>query len=128
MKESKFVYVRREWLAVAAGSKKPKVCAALIGAILAYAQGNPAPELPANIQQYFVREICPEIDRQREAWRQYDRRKAQFNEVIAGVPDNVRQRYEMEFLTNAYEDEADFLAYLDEVRSYLEQEANHNEQ
>lgn len=119
MKENGFVYVNRQWLKKVAKLRKPKIMADFIRAIHGYAFKEEIPALPRKVQEYFDRVICPAIDEQRTEWRQYDRRRAQFTAIIGHLPDKIRQRYELDFMTNVYADEADFLAYLDEVREGL---------
>ena len=116
MNGSDFVPVKREWLARAltAGAK---AVPELLKAIFDYAFEGKSPALMGEDLEYFNVEIAPEIDAARADWRVFDIRRAQFLEAIEGVPDNVRERYEVEFATIAYQSTEDFYNYLDEINA-----------
>lgn len=119
MKGSDFVPVKREWLARAltgGAQAVPK----LLNAIFGYAFDGKPPALIGDDLDYFNAEIAPEIDAARADWRIFDIRRAQFLEALEGVPENVRERYELEFSTMAYRSPEDFYSYLDEINADVE--------
>ena len=116
MKGSDFVPVKREWLVRSLRSDAQAV-PELLNAIFGYAFEGTQPALTGDDLEYFYTEIAPEIDAARADWRTFDIRRAQFLEAIEGVPDNVRERYEAEFATIAYQNAEDFYNYLDEINA-----------
>lgn len=119
MKGSDFVPVKREWLARAlkgGAQAVPK----LLNAIFGYAFDGKPPALIGDDLDYFNAEIAPEIDAARADWRIFDIRRAQLLEALEGVPENVRERYELEFSTMAYRSPEDFYSYLDEINADVE--------
>ena len=116
MNGSNFVPIKREWLARALTAGAQAV-PELLKAIFDYAFEGKSPALMGKDLEYFNVEIAPEIDAARADWRVFDIRRAQFLEAIEGVPDNVRERYEVEFTTIAYQSAEDFYNYLDEINA-----------
>ena len=114
MKGSDFVPVKREWLARALTGGAQAV-PEMMEAIFGYAFDGKPPALIGDDLDYFNAEIAPEIDAARADWRIFDIRRAQFLEAIEGVPDNVKERYEVKFATIAYQSADDFYNYLDEI-------------
>lgn len=109
---SDFVPCRREWLDYAFRQGCP---AEMVEAVLNYGFEGKRPPFKGNILNYFNEKIAPVIDRARAEYRQFDRRHAQFNEIIKDLPEKLRDRFRVDFSRLAFADEEDFLAFLEEL-------------
>ena len=109
---SDFVPCRREWLDYAFKRGCP---AEMVEAVLNYGFEGKKPPLQRQYFKYFNEKIAPVIDRARAEYRQFDRRHAQFNEIIKDLPEKLRDRFRVDFSRLAFVDEEDFLAFLEEL-------------
>lgn len=119
MNGCEYVYVRRKWLEDAFKMKRREAVKEMVDAILRYAYDEPMPRLSRQVEAYFEREIRPVIDAQRMDWRQFDRRKALFDDVMGDIPDEIREDFEKEFMSHIYHDEPEFQEFLDTTREMV---------